>query len=445
MWRGPAVVLVALLSGCTCGGGPCVVGLNPPLVLPLLPPGRVNEQYTLLIPNQAKDTTCGSSPTVQTWPKSASAELLGPDSQPVPLVSPPTPFQPGQLLHYIFSPTAPGLYHFTVRFEADFGTQQVDMMVAADRSDAGVRSFDVPRECARFDHLGDVALCIHPAPDAGELFTVVNGQVVSTVPAFDFALAPELSAVWAIAPRDDLSSRVQLHQLTDAGVLTLIAEAEADQPAVTPCTIGRCPENHSVTDARLLINGGAALVLIPPIWAFATIDAGTLLLQQSDDPNNDLFPRPLVQWPGGSTFEALGRAQMNGGAMNQACELPLANGVLCSEPFGHPIGATAGGVWAFDEMVTQLTHGFSLGSNGVATAVTLPVGTPIDLDDLPKADSAPRWALDQGVVVLGLNANGEHALEYFDFDHSQATRWDVDSRHLWQWSASTGKLTFIER
>lgn len=429
-----------VFAGCSCGDD-CRTALQPAPQMFFKPPGRVSEPYTLLIADGAKSIACASGKNSNTFATHLTASLVGPDNHPVPLIPPVEPFDPMMLLRFQFTPPSPGLYHFAVRFEPDFGTLQTDVMVADDAPDAGTGSFDVPKECARFDHLGDVALCIEPQPDAGELFTVVGGQVVSTLPAFDFAVAPELSGVWSIAPRDQSSDLLSFHQLSDAGVLTLVSQAVVDNVAIGQSCNSVCAPDYSITDARLLARADTALVLVPPSFGFAHLDGGSVQLSLTALDKAEIWPRLFAQWSDGEHLETVGGSPNFG---VRTCTLPLADGTHCSEPIGNPIGASPGAVWVFDNLLTRTTLGFSWGPNNKPVTTTLPLLDSAGLSDLPKADSAPRWDLDMGVVVLGEH-DSQPALTFFPFDHSDTSHWDVDARHLWKWNPQTHKLTFIER
>ncbi|MFT3838809.1 MAG: hypothetical protein QM723_17650 [Myxococcaceae bacterium] len=435
-----AALASLVFHGCSCGDD-CRTSVQPPPPMFFKPPGRVSEPYNLLIADGVKSTTCASGKTSNTFSTHLNASLVGPDNHPVPLISPVEPFDPMMLLRFQFTPPTPGVYHFTVRFEPDFGTLQTDVMVASDAADAGFGSFDVPRECTRFDHLGDVALCIEPKPDAGELFTVFNGQVVSTTPALDFAVAPELSGVWSVAPNDESSDLLRFHQLSDAGVLSLVSEQVVQNLALGQSCNSVCAPNYAITDARLLARGDTALLLQPPSWSFARLDGGALQLTTSSLDKAEMWPHLFAQWSDGEQLETVGGSPNFG---VRVCNLPLDGGQHCTEPLGIPIGATAGGVWVFDNLLTRTVLGFAWGPRNQPVTTTLPLLDPAEMPDPPKADSAPRWNLDMGVAVLGVR-DGDHVLEFYPFDHSDTDHWDVDSRHLWKWNVQTQKLTFMER
>ncbi len=121
-------------------------------------------------------------------PTSAVVTVVDPNKLPVQANADPLPSDGSGPMSFSFMPQLPGPYHVTVSFEPDFGETQADVQIAADRTDAGVVERPMPFACKRFETVGGVDFCLDA--DTDQLVTVVGGQAVSRVDAWDFAQAP---------------------------------------------------------------------------------------------------------------------------------------------------------------------------------------------------------------------------------------------------------------
>lgn len=442
--RALCVVAALALGGCNCKEtcfftpvtGPGEINHNP---------GVVGRPYTVKMPVPGNTSSCGENK----FATSVTVRVVDPNNMPVDATTGSSLDGERTPAEITFTPVLPGPYHLTARFEPSFGLVQTDVWIAADRSDAGTHSLPVPFECARWDQLDDRVFCI--SPDAGMLGVVIDGGVVATVPAYDFALSPELSGVWVVAPGDGVSfAELQFHQL-DAGTLTLVDQFRLDDvQAGTPssCRPDFCPPGtFSILDAHLADRDGTALVLLPPVAGFANVDAGHVFFRSIVDVSGGTLPStPFAQWGPGDAVAVAGPAPF----ALEICQLPFDGGFTspCEIQFasstGQPQGgATAAGVWLFNATTVTL-DGLGLPPSGGSVSTHLALIPPDVPTQWPAIDTAPHWTQQRGLVVLGASGS-DLAFEFFDFDTSDARWWGVDARRYWKWSASTGQLTWIDR
>ncbi len=147
LWLLSCAALLAL-GGCVCNQDLCVVtGATP--VSPSFATAWQPVTVTALLP-----VSCGMR-----VPTSVTVSVLDPSSNPIAHTSTePRATNDGFETDVSFTPTVPGTYHLAARFEPNFGTAQANVIVAAERRDAG--SILVPGRCDRGDFTpGGLVLC----------------------------------------------------------------------------------------------------------------------------------------------------------------------------------------------------------------------------------------------------------------------------------------------
>lgn len=199
-----ATIAVVGLSGCLCNENTCVATGAPVATTQL---GTTGEPVTARI---VLPTNCGTRVAT-----SAQASVLDPEgmSAATTVGEPSSVAGEGFVVGVTFTPFLPGPYHVVARFEPNFGLGQLDVIVAAERRDAG--SVTLPLRCARGDFTpGGLALC---TTDAGvEVFSGTTG--LRTLPGM---VARAGGTVWVSD-----GGRVQRWS-EDGGDLELVAEATA--------------------------------------------------------------------------------------------------------------------------------------------------------------------------------------------------------------------------
>ncbi|MFT3836846.1 MAG: hypothetical protein QM723_07600 [Myxococcaceae bacterium] len=439
--RALCVVAALSLAGCNCKET-CVF-------TPVTGPGDLNHNpgvagrpYTVKMPVPGNTSSCGENK----FATSVTARVVDPNNMPVESTADSTLDGERTPVNITFTPVLPGPYHLTARFEPGFGLVQTDVWVANDRSDAGTHSLPVPFECARWDQLDERVFCI--APDAGTLGVVIDGGVVTTLPAYDFALAPERSGVWVMAAGNGVDTDALQFHLLDGGGLSLLDQALiVNNSGLGGCVRETCPPGTPyLSDARVIDRGGRALALFPPTYTYATVDFVTSKVVPQFFGTNDgsngfssLPTTPYAQWGPDDAVAVAGPSPFGG----ELCVLPLDGGPCITTP-NQQGGATADAVWLFNATTFTL-DGIGISASGAPSAFHVPINPPDAESQWPAPDTAPHWSLQNGgMVVLGSNG-GDPAFEFFVLDTSDATWWGVDGRRFWKWSASTRQLTWIDR
>lgn len=152
------------LGGCICNQDLCIVTNATPVTLSFATAWQP-VTVTALLP-----VSCGTRVAT-----SVTVSVLDPSSNPVMHTkTDPRTTQSGFEVDITFTPTAPGTYHLAARFDPNFGTAQSDVMVAAERRDAG--SVLVSGQCDRGDF----------TPSGLTLCTNANGTTLEVLDAGQF-------------------------------------------------------------------------------------------------------------------------------------------------------------------------------------------------------------------------------------------------------------------
>jgi len=135
--RACLAVAVLIAAGCTCSDGVCMGTMAAPRTQFLATAGQ---PVTVTVLNAVE---CGSR-----TPENVTVSTLDPSITPVPTTATSPVVLPGRgfTTDVTFTPEVPGQYHVVARFEPNFGQAEVDVLVAADRRDAGsVAAVGCPR------------------------------------------------------------------------------------------------------------------------------------------------------------------------------------------------------------------------------------------------------------------------------------------------------------
>ncbi len=200
-------VAVVVCGGCTCSDGVCVPTMAMPQTLFIATAGA---PVTVTVLNTSE---CGSR-----VPTSAVSSVLDPEITPTPstISAPRVVSGQGFAADVTFTPSLAGEYHVVARFEPNFGKAEVDVIVAADRRDAGT----VDSLCAHGDFTpGGLTLCYR------------NGgvDVVGTAQRLDGApIVRRGPTLWA-----NRGGRLE-RWVEDGGAFSLVESATVDFTRIVP-------------------------------------------------------------------------------------------------------------------------------------------------------------------------------------------------------------------
>lgn len=187
---------LGLISGCgsnTAPPAPCSKKLQqppPPAVLLTL----VGEAITVPIDFPLVIACAGGNPVAT----SAETQVLDARLQPVPhdATAPTSSDTQGYSTRVTFTPTSPGLYSLSARFEPGLGIARREVLVLVDRTaEAPAAVFTPAAACDALSELPPFVLCERTAAAALDVY--VDGGRVTTLPAALVSMAP--GAVWTLS------------------------------------------------------------------------------------------------------------------------------------------------------------------------------------------------------------------------------------------------------
>jgi len=382
-----------LLLGCSSPPATCVLlltaaalGCSPPPVcatVPIAPdnsdPGGVEGQ-TITIDMSSGLTVPGGCQVPNVT--SVSGEVHDPDNNLVPST---TTFSPADLpetkAHVTFTPPRFGQYHLTVRFEPSFDTQQTDLLVARDRSDAGFHSMPAPANCPAFAVAAGFPLC-HDELERLTAFSPDGGTTQVSATRFS---VDEAGRVWTIGIGGPAAPLVVYALDGGAFEQLALAPGENDEPKA------------------LVARGGRAVVIRTDVAELWELDGGSLQDVQGtgDITPFGLTPQWCVSFNPPAQFAAVDVSSLRtplllfDGTNVQQQTRPLSGPVL------NPSAADDFGVWWTDS--TRLNCERPVLKNGAFVVATAPYALSLFSPSpvCPESERSPILQTNQFVPSLG--------------------------------------------
>ncbi len=259
----------------------------------------------------------GSGPKVD----EVVVEVLDPTNQPISHseTAPMSDSLSGPSTTVSFTPTVPGSYHLSARFEPAFGRAQADIEVAVDRTGAAVKTVDLPIACDALETLPSGVLCQLPS----EVRLYVGGVQTQRWDAEQFAVSGNV--VWLLV-------HSQVSRWVDTGAAMLVN---------TPASAG--PSTFVSGYRMLVVNEQSAAVLGNSSAQMFRFNAATGLVSEP------VLSLPYV----GAQFvgfvpPALTTALIVGSDRYCRLSLEVAGAPDCVEALSLPLSADATGAWSVD-------------------------------------------------------------------------------------------------
>lgn len=290
-----------------------------------------------------------------------------------------------------FTPSRPGTYHLTARFEPSLGTTQRDVQVAADRSGAA-RRIDTGVACEAFEELpSGLVLCL---TSDRKLRVLRDGGVLQTLPADDFAVVG--STVWTTNGRE-------LQRRVEAAGATPLSLTDTIDSAV------------NLTDGTLFATDGEALLITSYESVKVARDGGAPAHGSGREDRSIAIASPgldallvVASGPSG-TFSGTRLCSLR---FEPVMTPPCRNiGLL------EVLGADATGLWSADDF--GLRHDTFAADGGVATDLLALPGRP-QVRPSRHFQSTPVFESNGRMIVPrfgpeGITLDGYDAIEGFTF------------------------------
>lgn len=295
-----------------------------------------------------------------------------------------------------FTPSIPGGYHVSARFEPSIGTTQIDLQIAVDRSDAGSKIFALGAQCSALEVLpSGRVLCLTSADVKLRVYR--DDVLLQVLDADDFATAGNV--VWTNF-KGILERRVDL-----GGAMPLGGQMSFDPKFAIP---------NSLVGTLVGLENTAALMTLDQT-VMIEVDAGTLsevdrLSFGTSSTGSVVHAREdlsALLWSSGPRNQIA--------AISHLCSTPLPNVLktpVCKAIAVGVVGLGADWTGLWSRNVRGLQHDRLATDAGIQTTAIISVGFPSPASSTRHFPNTPVFSSGNRGIVPHFE-NGTISLEAF--------------------------------